>query len=70
MAPRVKKWIINPIFGTAGEGERDKRGARPSVRASGGDGGVDAISKHDRVAEFSKESEEDAVEDFNAPMYG
>lgn len=68
MEKHIKKWIVNPIFGTASSGHHDKRGKGPRSRPSGGDGGVDAISKRERAADYAQKNEEDAVEDYNAPM--
>lgn len=67
MAPKVKKWLFNPIFGAGSEGHEDRRGRHPTARAGGGDGGADAIAEPERAADYADKNEEDAVEDFNAP---
>lgn len=69
MAHHVKKWLVNPIFGASSEGHRDEQGRGPVSKPGGGDGGVNAIPKHERATEYAGKNEEDAVEDFNAPMY-
>lgn len=65
----IKGWLLVPFLGASDKGEQNKRGNRSTARASGADGGLDAISKEERIADFANESEEDAVEDYNAPMY-
>lgn len=66
----VVKWLFLP-FGAAFRSRDggEEQGKRPKTRPSGGDGGIDAIPKHERATDYANKNEEDAVEDYNAPMY-
>jgi hypothetical protein len=67
MSSEARKWLFFPLGAIRGR-DRTKLGRRPDIGASGGDGGIDAISKKKRAVDFSNMNEEDAVEDYNAPM--
>lgn len=57
------KWLLLPFGGASGKGVRNIRGQRAD--AAPGIGGP----THESAEEFAKKSEEDIVEDYNAPMY-
>ncbi|GAB7357719.1 hypothetical protein MBLNU459_g0381t1 [Dothideomycetes sp. NU459] len=64
----VKKWLLFPFGAAFGTRHGPKRGEHPSARPGGGDGGADAIPQRERVSDYARKDEEDAVEDFNAPI--
>ena len=66
---KARRWLLIPFGAASREGREDKIGLKPTARPEGGDGGIDAIPMHERISDFANKSEEDTVEDFNAPMW-
>lgn len=63
------KWLSLPFGAAFRSRDKEQYGKHPDALAAGGDGGIDAIPKHERAADYAHKDEEDAVEDYNGPMY-
>lgn len=63
-----RQWLFLPFGAAFGKDDKGKHGERHGRKAKGGDGGVDQVGKEERKADFAGKSEEDTVEDLNAPM--